>query len=115
MPPNMFTRFLRLRSTSSDSSHTTKSGVPSAMVEALDRVDSRSTLAGTTTSSAQVTCSSDIERQLQGSARLSTRSVLTSPLSETTKDVVAAVRGDKHAKDKLGDGTEEDAVVVQYM
>ena len=28
------------------------------------------------------------------------------------KDVVAAVRGDKHAKDELGSGTEEDAMAV---
>ena len=28
------------------------------------------------------------------------------------KDVVAAVRGDKHAKDELGGGTEEDAMAV---
>ena len=44
MPPNTFTRFIRLRSTSSDSSHSTcdideKSGVPSAMFEALDRLE----------------------------------------------------------------------------
>ena len=85
MPPNTFTRLIRLRSSSSDSSDSTwdtvdeKSGVPSAGQSGT----CRSTLAGTTTSSAQETCSPDIERQLQGSALLSTRSVLTSPFSET--------------------------------
>ena len=124
MPPNTFT-CLRLRSTSSDSSHTTwdiddKSGGPSARVEALDRAEPldphvlaprRRVLkrpASQISSDSfkywracpHVLCSRHLCRILHN--------CLTSE-----KDDVASARGDKHAKDELSDETEQDAMTVQ--
>ena len=91
------------------------------MVRALGSAgSSRSALAVTTASSAQATCSSDIERQLQSSARfVNTFCARLTLVGDSTidqrpkKDNVAAARGDKPEKDELGDETEEDAMAVQ--